>query len=241
MALQTIKTGTNFKIMREGKDGPKLVLLRNVRLSFPAIGHPKDEENDDGKTSRAYKATGMLPKETHEEAKVALVSIIKELIAENEAKVPSDKWFLKDGDDSEREEYADHWIITASDKKVRPIARDADGERMYVEADYENREEREEALDKIDETFFAGAIVDLLVRPWFFGGKVKGQTKTFPKRISCGLGAIKFVKDDGTRFSKGQIDDDSVWDDGDDDNRSSKSKQKSKQSRSSMDDDDDEL
>lgn len=232
MAMIAIETGKNFKVFTDGKDGPKLILLQKVRLSFPAVGHKKSDENEDGTTSESYKAAPMLPKETHEDAKKKVTEIIKELIAENDAKVPTDKWFIKNGDESEREEYQGHWVISCSDKTRRPIARDEDGELMYVDANYEGKDEREDALNAIDEKFFPGCIVDILIRPWYFGGKVKGKTKTFPKRVCAGFAAIKFVKDDGVKFSKGSIDDSSVWDD----DGGSKPSKKSK-----VQDDDDDL
>lgn len=245
MAMKTIKEGKNFKILQEGEGEKaiKLILVRNVRLSFPAVGHMKEDENDDGSTTKSYKATALMPQDTHKEAKEACVSLIRELCAENDAKVGTDKWFIQNGDDKERDEYEGMYVITCSDKKVRPTARDKSGERMYDEKNYENQDEREEALDLIDQTFYAGAIVDILIRPWFFTGKVKGKPKTFPKRVPAGFAAIKFVKDDGVRFSKGQINDDSVWgkdgDDGDDDDDPNPRKKPAR--KSSMDDDDDEL
>lgn len=239
MAMKTIETGKNYKILQEGTGDKavKFLLLQNVRLSFPAIARMSRDKNDDGTYTEQYKGTAMLPKKSHGEAKDALKGLINELISANEAKVPQDKWCLKNGDDTEREEYQGHWIVNASDKAVRPIARDKSGERILVEADCEDRDEVNEKLNEIERTFFAGAIVDMLIRPWFFGGKVKGKEKTFPKRVSAGFSAIKFVKDDGTRFAKGEIDDESVWGKDDDDGNDDSGSSSKPKSRSKSDDD----
>ena len=66
-----------------------------------------------------------------------------------------------------------------------------------------------------------------MLRPWYFNGKAKTSSKSFPKRICCGFTGAQFLKDDKP-FGNGRIDDSDAWgdesgkggdgmDDGDDD------------------------
>lgn len=241
MALKQIQSGDNFKIYKDGDN--KLILLENVRLSFPAIGHMKENEDDNGKKTKKYAGVPMLLKDTHKAAKDAFVGIMNELMEKNEVKIPPEYRCIKNGDESDREEYAGHWIISASESR-RPTARDARGKLILDPEQVTDGEEVEALLDRIDETFFAGCYVNVLLRPWYFNGTAKGATKKFPKRICCGLSAIQFFKK-GEPFSQGRIDDSAVdWatggdNDDDDDDLGSSSKKSSKKSRVS--DDDDEL
>jgi len=67
-------------------------------------------------------------------------------------------------------------------------------------------------IDEIDKLFYSGAWAHALIRPWFFGGKTKSSTKTYPKRVSAGLNGVLFFKDD-TPFGTGRIDDTDAWGD----------------------------
>ena len=71
--------------------------------------------------------------------------------------------------------------------------------------------------EEADESFYGGCWGNLLIRPWYFNGKAKGSTKTYPKRICCGYNGVQFLKDD-TPFGSGRIDDTAAWGgEGDDD------------------------
>jgi hypothetical protein len=239
MALKQIESGENFKIYKEGEN--KFILLENVRLSFPAIGHMKENEDDNGKKTKKYAGVPMLPKATHKEAKDAFVSLMNELMEKNEVKIPPEYRCIKNGDDSDREEYAGHWVISASESR-RPTARDARGKLILDPEQVTDGDEVEALLDRIDEMFFAGSYVNILLRPWYFNGTAKGATKKFPKRICCGLSAIQFFKK-GEPFAQGRINDSEVdWstaggNDDDDDLGSSKPNRK----KATTVDDDDEL
>jgi len=214
-ALKLLKTVKNAKLFQDGTDGPKLVLLENVRLSFPAIGHMKEDEGDDGSKRKKYKATPMLPKATHVEAKDLFVEVMNELMKTNEVKIPPEYRCIKNGDDSEREEYQGHWVISSSESR-RPAARDRKGKLYLDPKEVSGGEDMEAILDQIDEVFYAGCYVNILLRPWYFNGTAKGSSKKYPKRICAGVTAIQFYRD-GERFSSGQIDDSGVWGSGDDD------------------------
>ena len=120
------------------------------------------------------------------------------ITTDNEAKVPADKWFLTDGDEKEDEYSQGNWLISASDGKIRPKARDRKGQVI-------------DDIEKIDDIFYGGMWGHILIRPWFFDGNVKGATKKYPKRVSAGLNAVVFWKDDKP-FGTGRIDDEDAWD-----------------------------
>lgn len=195
-ALTETSRGKNFVIYKDGK-GVEFIKIEKVRLSYPFIGTPSDDEDDNGNKSTSYRITAMLPKETHLEAKNALKAMIERILKANEAKVPVDKWCLSNGDDKESEEMAGHWLVSASDKNRRPTARDQKGQVI-------------DDIAKIDDKFYGGCWGNVLVRPWYFNGKSAKSTKTYPKRISCGLQAVQFYKDD-TPFGQGRVDDSDVW------------------------------
>lgn len=208
-ALELVKSGKNFKVFTDGKQ--KLILIEKVRVSYPAIGHMKENEDDAGKVTKKYTATPMLNKATHVDAKNAFKEIYAEILAEAKVKVAPENLCLKNGDDKDQEEYQGHFIIAASDTR-RPAARDQKN-HLYLdpaEIDMGDKDEVEAILNTIDEAFYGGVWVNILLRPWYFNGKAKGSGKTFPKRICCGIQGIQKYKDDAP-FGNGRIDDSSVW------------------------------
>jgi hypothetical protein len=182
------------------------IRIDNVRLSFPHIGTPQEQKNDAGDLEKSYGLVAMLPKETHVEIKNLIKQVILDIAKENEAKVPTDKWFLADGDEKERTEYEGMYIVSASDKRNRPSARDRKGGSL--------------SPDEADNLFYGGCWANVLIRPWYFSGKAKNG-KTYPKRIPAGIVGVQFVRDDES-FGEGRIDDEGVFgavdgDDNDDD------------------------
>lgn len=186
-------------VLYHDKNGNPLIRVDCLRLSYCFVGNPAADEDDDGNPTPRFRTNGLMPKETHAPAHKLIVDEINKLITANDAKVPKDKWFLSDGDDKEDEYSQGHWIITASDPKNRPKARNRRGEVM-------------DDPDEIDKVFYSGAWAHMLIRPWFFAGKVKGKAKTYPKRVSAGLNGVLFYKDDKP-FGTGRIDDSDAWGD----------------------------
>lgn len=218
-ALKKIGEGTNY-VLYEDDRGNKLIRLDKVRLSYPFIGTPGEDTKDDGSKEKKWRVQAMLPKATHKAAKDAVKAIIMELMAKADGgngakgiKVPQERWFLSDGDakadeDSKYEAMRDHFLVAASDGRIRPSARDQKGQLM-------------DDIAKIDEKFYGGCWGNVLIRPWFFDGKSKKAKdgKVLPKRIVAGLTGVQFWKDDKP-FGSGRIDDTEAWDsvdDGDDD------------------------
>ena len=203
--LNEIKRGTNWVLYNDGTND--LIRIQGVRLSFPKIAYPEPETDDDnkpridpktGKHKSSFSGVFMVPKDTHQDVLKICVELINKLQKANDAKVSTDKKFIRDGDDLTREEYEGHYIITARESK-RPPVRDRRGE-LIVEP------------EKIEQIFEAGVLVNVLIRPWFFNGKARGSNKDHPKRISAGLMGVQFHSDDGTRFSSGSVDESDAWD-----------------------------
>ena len=195
-ALTLVKEVENAKLYQDGKDGPLLVLLENVRLSFPAIGHMKEDKDEEtGNVRKAYKGVPMLPKATHVEAKNLVVEVMNKLMKDNEVKIPPEYRCIKNGDDTDREEYQGHWVISCSESR-RPAARDRKGQLYLDPKKITDGDEVEAVLDKIDEIFHGGVYVNILIRLWYFNGTTKKSTKKYPKRICAGLTGIQFFKDE---------------------------------------------
>ena len=199
MSALTIKErGKNFIIYNEG-----FIRIDNVRFSYPHVDKPWKKESDKG--TAKYGLVGLMPKETHEEAKVAIAKIMKRLATEAKITVPSDKKFLRDGDanssmddddvDNKAENtYAGMYFVSARETN-RPTLRDKAGKKLDPVDDAE----------KILELFHGGAWGHMLIRPWV-------QNNEHGKRINAGLSGAMFVKDDKA-FGQGRIDDSGAWDD----------------------------
>lgn len=178
------------------------IKLENVRLSFPHIGTPQEQKNDAGEVEKSFGLVAMLPKKTHAAAKDLIKKTIQKISSDNDAKVATDKWFLADGDDKEREEYEGMFIVSASNRRNRPSARKRDGSVMTPA--------------EADDMFYGGCWANVLIRPWYFNGKAKNG-KNYPKRVLAGFVAVQFLRDDES-FGEGRIDDEGVFDEVEDGN-----------------------
>lgn len=192
------KSGKNFKLYTDEAGEEQFIKLENVRFSYPNFGHKREQESDTGKTRESWGGVAMLGKDTHKEAKAELDKIMESILTKNKARVESGNRFLKDGDDKEDENMHGHWLATFSEGKRQPTIRDENGEIMGDKTE-------------IDDKFYGGCWGHVLIRPWFFNGKAKGDSKTYPKRISCGFTGAQFTKDD-TPFGNGRVDDGDAWD-----------------------------
>lgn len=235
--LTPVKEVKNATLYQD-QDGNPYIRIDGVRASYPFLGTPSTDENDNGDKQKKWRIVLMLPKKTHVAAKDLVVEVIQRLMKEN-ASVPKDRWFIKNGDEHEDENMHGHWLISASDGRYRPKCRDVNGQVM-------------DEIDEIDSLFYGGCWVHGMIRPWFFDGKSKNSKKPLPKRVCAGITSVMF-HDDDKPFGAGRIDDDDVWgnddgmgderssrrrdprDDDDDDDRSSR-----RRNRSRDDDDDDD-
>ena len=188
-----------------------IIKILNVRASYPHLDRPY--AGDDGGEPK-FSIVGLADKGTHQEVKEACLEVIDDLKKANKnAKVAKDKLFIKNGDDSDKEECEGMWTISARETK-RPKVRDGNGDLLEV--------------DEIADTIYPGCYVDIIIRPWF-------QDNSYGKRVNANLLSVKF-RDDGEQFGEGRIDDDDLWDDDDEAPKSG-----GKKSKPSDDDDDDDL
>lgn len=164
-----------------------LIRIDKVRASYPHIDRAYAVEEGD---KPAFSITGLLLKSTHRAAKDLIKKRIEEIIVENKAKVPSDKWFLTDGDKTEKPEKQGHFCVSARESR-RPSVRGADKQIL--------------STDEITDLFYGGCDVTILIRPWF------QNHKKFGKRVNAGLVAVQFVGDNDP-FSENRISDDDVDD-----------------------------
>lgn len=212
MGIKLIKVGegVNFELFSDKAGGkPTVIKLKNVRVSFPAIGTPTDLEDDEGQKTgeQAWQATSMLTKDKHEAARAAARKMIDALLLENGTdapgggkkalKMPPEYICMKDGDNLTRIEYEGHWILASNEKKIQPTARTREGDLIRSDAE-------------ADKLFYGGCTANVMVRFWFFNGKAKGKTKEYPKRICSGLVGIQFMKKTEP-FGQGRIDDEDSW------------------------------
>lgn len=207
-ALQKIETGDRFEVYTDGKQ--KVIKLKNVRISFPACGTQKAQQDDDGNDTedKAWQVTPMLKKGMHDAARARCRKLIDEILLEHGTapqgggakkplKMEPQYICLKDGDEKDRAEYEGHWIISASEKTRHPTARNVQGDLIMNDSE-------------IDKVFYGGCYANVMIRFWFFNGKAKGKTKEFPKRVCAGFVGIQFLRD-GEPFGQGRIDDTDAW------------------------------
>jgi len=153
------------------------IMLKNVRLSFPSVFKRSSFNGEEGK----FEATFMLDKETQADQIEALDKVIKAAMAEAKIKVASDKICLKDGDDSDRPEYAGMMTFKAASNK-RPTVIDKD----------------KTPLAEDDGKPYAGCYVNAIVDVWV-------QNNSYGKRVNGNLYGVQFFKD-GEPFGEGDID-----------------------------------
>lgn len=159
------------------------IQIKNVRISFPSIFKRSVFNGEEGK----YEATVLIPKEDKKTIKM-LEKAIADAQAEAKIKVAKDKICLKDGDDSDYEDYFDHMTLKAANSK-RPTVINRDKTPLTEE----------------DEVIYAGCRVNIIIDFWV-------QNNSFGKRVNANLYGVQFVADDEP-FGMGPVD---VTDDFDD-------------------------
>jgi len=167
--------------------------LKNVRLSYAHIAEPKAGTDDNGNpTKPSFSVTSIMPKDTHDGIKQELEKAFTQLKAQNKnIKIAKDKLCLRDGDDSDKDEYAGSWTVSAREKK-RPKCRDVNAELI-------------EGTDEIAEELYSGCYADVVIKLWL-------QDNSWGKRINANLSAVRKVRD-GEPFGEGAVDDDDMYDD----------------------------
>jgi hypothetical protein len=168
-----------------------MIRIDNVRGSYVHLDKPYAGRADDGSDATPkFSIIGILPKETHEEAKRLIVEEMTRILDEKKSKVAKDKKFIRDGDDQEKDEYEGAWTVSAREER-KPKCRDRAGNLV-------------EDRDEIADMFVSGYWYNILIRPWY-------QDNKFGKRLNAGLVGVQFVRKDEP-FGMAAIDDSDAWD-----------------------------
>lgn len=226
MAERTVVTKVENGVLYS--DG--VIKLLNCRASFPYLGEPRQNKDDAGNDKLNFEISALLSKVTHKAAKDLVKNEIQKLMKENEVKVEGGFWCLKDGDAVENaakaakvaaiaagddyEEYdpdldesvKDHrgnFVLKASERN-RPALYNRRGTLIVVKGLSKGRTDVVEMTEsQIDDMFFGGCWVNVLVKIWYFAGKGK-DGKAYPKRMLANLVGVQFVKDDAP-FGNGRV------------------------------------
>lgn len=152
------------------------VVLKNVRLSFPALFRKAKFKGEETK----FEATLLIPKDDKVNLR-KINKLIEAAKAEAKGKIKADKICLKDGDESDYDGYEGHMSFKAANNK-RPQVMDRDKTPLTEE----------------DGVVYAGCYVNASVGVWV-------QDNDYGKRINGNLYGIQFVKD-GEPFGSGAVD-----------------------------------
>ena len=152
------------------------IIIKNARLSFPSLFQKSVFDGKEGK----YEATLLIDKKD-EALKKQIDEQIAKKVAEEKVKVPSDKYCIKDGDESDLDGFEGNWSLKASNPK-RPTVIDRD----------------KTPLTEDDEKLYAGCYVNAVIDFWV-------QNNAYGKRINANLYGVQFVKD-GEPFGTGPVD-----------------------------------
>lgn len=193
-------------IVKENGD----IIVKNVRTSYLYCHEPQTNVDEKtGKVSKKFKVTCILdPEVEHKEALAELKKILEERQkAKWKARIPRGQLCLRDGDVTEKPEYAGKWILVASEKEENPPATlDRDGRTK---------------VKKSDDKLYSGCVANVMLRFW-------DQDNSFGKRINANFLGIQFIahgekfssverpKDDEMFDSEGEVEEGNAWDDDDD-------------------------
>lgn len=195
MAREIVKSVKNAVLYSDG-----CIRIDNVRASYPHVDLPWSKTELDaqsGKPARKkYSITGLGDKVTHGEVKDLCVEVINKLLLDNKmGKIGSEHKFIRDGDNSGKDEAEGMWLFKASENADKaPSVRDVTGRKLTDPSE-------------IAKTIYPGCYVDILIRPW-------AQNNEHGKKTNANLIAVKF-REIGERFGEAPIDDEDVFGGGD--------------------------
>jgi len=193
----------------------QIVVLKDVRLSFPHLFEPQERENDDGTKRKNYNCALLIPKD-HPQVKTMLAAFKKAATAARKKawgddpvrwpNVPSHQVALKDGDNpdhTDRPEYEGHYFLNASapvDRPPRVLTNRKDSNNRWIKA-----EQGEKGA------VYAGCFVNSIIEIW---GQKKDSKKNMPNRINAGVQTVQFRRD-GDPFTVQPVDPNDLLDDDD--------------------------
>jgi Protein of unknown function (DUF2815) len=174
------------------------ILFKRVRASYPHIHTKgKDGKNKAGEIIPGrFGLVGMAPKKFHEKTKKLAVEVINHLMAEAKiAKIKPENKFFRDGDNSDKDVYEEHWLIACSESRP-PKVRGSNNKIL-------------KPTDSESELIYGGAWCNILARPWV-------QNNEFGKRVNAGIVAYQVIPTpdgqsdepfgEGTRISDDDVD-----------------------------------
>lgn len=187
---KVVKSGKNYKIYSDGT-----ILIADGRMSYPHLD--KKWCKNPAKDTPAYSGTIIMPNDTHAEAREAIMEFCADILKERNkgGKIKADAYFIRDGDLSGKDEYADAWIVAARETDNRPVVLHPDKSEIDIE--------------DIKGTIKAGYRIDMLIEPWW-------QDNEHGKRINASLRAVRFRRED-TPISEGGVSKDDAISSFDDD------------------------
>ena len=173
-----------------------IVKIENVRFSYPHLDKPYAGKKQREGAEPKFGIVGMLSKQTHVAMKEELMTIIRQIEADNGKKgqplrIPMKDRFFRNGDDEKEAAYAGHWIVSAREAR-QPSVRDERG--ILVTEPH-----------KIRDLIVGGYYGHMLIRPWF-------QNNDFGQKINANLLGVQFVRK-GEEFGEGRINDEEAWGD----------------------------
>lgn len=194
MGKKVAKKVENCVLFEDGS-----ILIKNVIASFPHLAEPyakrgPGQSDEEFEASKKYSITGMLNSETHSDAIEMISGLCKKLASDADVKVGKSNYFIKDGDDSGRDEYEGFHTVNARD-----AARPNCWSRSNVKMD----------KSEVREKFYAGCVINLMLKPWV-------QDNSFGKRVNANLVAVQFVQD-GERIGEGRVSDEGAFESYEDD------------------------
>lgn len=165
-----------MKLKNLTKNESGVYVLKNVVLSYPALFAKKKFPGAEGEGK--YSARFLLPVETHQAEidaiKADMLAIMKE---KWKAKIPADKWALRDGELTGKPEDEGHWYLAASEAMQPTLIGRA-----------------KEQIRESDDKLYGGAIVAVQFGLW-------AQDNQYGKRINANLYGVQWLEA-GTRFGK---------------------------------------
>lgn len=143
------------------------------RISYPNIFRREVFQGEEGKFSSVL----LIPK-TETKLLVKIRGEIDAALKTAGFTVPKDKWFISDGDESGKPDYAGYMVLKASENK-RPLCMNRD-KSVIVED---------------DNIIYGGCEVVQLMSVWV-------QNNNYGKRVNCNLLGVQFAGE-GERFGDG--------------------------------------
>jgi len=178
------------------KQVAKKIKLPNVRLSFPYLYTPRENERDDGTTQKQFEATALLDKVEHadqiKQIQRAILEVAKDKFGSG-VKPSQFKHPLRPGMDKEHLEGYDssNMFITARTMRKPPV----------------RNQYNQPVAEGEDFAPYGGCYVNIWVS-FFVAKKPKPD---LPNRVSCSLEGVQF-KAEGEAFGSGNLMEEDDWD-----------------------------